>query len=383
MSCSAALFFLLLGCEAENTVLGTDEGGDDVTDMTDESEPDTTPEDGDGDDEPDTDTSPGDGTTDDGGEDDGGSNGDECDLTGTWAVRVWTINEAFGLSACASNYYYYEIVDNGDTFEATRGNSCGYQVVKGATVRLNNFTLEALLRRSDDSLIQADDSIPNDANNSTTGRTGTYKPDGNGGCEFSIERWWAVRGAEFETYLPAKEDFATETIDSMEQKIPMPTEESPEGNEDWEGDSAPGITQIAEGSPSGRRYVTQRDWNGVEPFSVVGDNDKFEVRMQFNNIEGVVGLGPNASTLLSQTSLAAATTDQYGHVMTWKRMDEDMPEGEENFDAMMTYCEDMRNTLRTRSQDIFDNEFSTACCELPENIESGDKSVDEVCLLPL
>jgi hypothetical protein len=373
VSCSAALFFLLLGCEAENTVLGTDDGGDDVTDMTDENEPDITPEDGDGDDEPDTDTSPGDGTTDDGGEDDGGSNGDECDLTGTWVVRVWTINEALSLAACANNWYYYEITDNGDTFTVDRGNSCGFEVVGSASVRLSDETVEALLRKSDRSLIGSES-----VSNATDGRTGVFKPDGEGGCEFSIEQWWAVRGADLARYLPAKEDFATATIDGLEQEDAIPTSEDPEGNEDWENDGNPGITLISQ-TPQGRRYVTQRDWTKAESYSVSANADEFEVRMQFNNIEGVVGV--SGSPLLNLTSLAATPNDVYGHVMTWQKLDDDMPEGSENIESMVDYCLNLQEEVQTRSRALRDDPFSTECCALPEDVEENPSAVPEICKL--
>lgn len=361
----------VFGCEAENTILGDEDVGTNVDmgeDTAEEVLPDTTPDSvpdngGDTDTQPDTIT------------------GDNCDLTGTWAIRVWTINVALGVPACSNNYYYLEIEDSGDTFTATRGASCTFEVVRGASVTLTDFTQEALLRRSEDSLIAADPSIPADFNNSQTGRSGTYRPDGNGGCEFAIDRWWLVRGADFESYLPAKSDYATATIANPMATSPLPNQQTPAGNEDWDEDGKPGISLATSSPAQGTRYVAQRDFTEAALTRVVGNDDRFDVRMQFNNSEGLLGTSPGAE-ILNQASLAAEPGDNLGHVMTWVRLDNDMPSGNENFDAMLSYCQDtVEGSLLTRSRDLTNSDFR--CCELPSKVDDGTAAgYPDECKLP-
>lgn len=372
MNCSSMIRFFgymlavsatvaVFGCEAENIILGQqppDTGGDIIDDSTEDVLPDIT-EDTDAvtDIDGDLDTTPDTGT------------GGECDLTGTWAIRVWTINVALGVPACSNNYYYLEIEDNGDTFTATRGASCTFEVVRGASVRLADFTQEALLRRSEDSLIAADSSIPADFNNSQTGRSGTFKPDGKGGCEFSIDRWWLVRGADLASYLPAKSDYATATVANPLATNPLPNQQKPAGNEDWDNDSAPGISLATSSPAEGNRYVSQRDYNEVALMSISGDTDRFNVRLQFNNAEGLLGTSPGAE-ILNQASLAAEPGDNLGHVMTWERLTDKMPSGEANVDAMLTYCqEEVEGLLQTRSRELTNSDFR--CCELPSKVDDG------------
>lgn len=347
----------LIGCSAENTVFGSQNNPSNPGDT-------TNPDDTTG---PDSETD----TTIPAG---------ECDLSGTWAVRVWTINQAFSLAACSNNWYYYEIEDSGDTFAVTRGASCAFEVYGSANVFVTEAGEKGLLRYSEPSLIASDNSVPDDVNNSLVGRSGVFRPDGNGGCEFSLDKWWTVRGADLHQYLPPKSEYGSATIQSTNASMPLPTKEDPTGQQDWDNDGKPALTlEITAPVPDGIRRVVQRDWNAVvDPVPIRGNLNAFEVPMTFNNSESILYAN---SAIINQTSLAATPGEKLTHNMKWVKLDSTMPTADAGIDAMYQYCLDnVRAPLMTRSQDITGTDAQ--CCALPEDVDNESVPYPDACLFP-
>lgn len=171
-----------------------------------------------------------------------------CDMTGFWAVKAspYALDAAFSQPQRSNNWYYFEVVDRGDEIEIVDGFDCGIRVEGLASVTITEATTVGLMRR-----------------NSPIGRRGVFRDDGAGGCEFSLDRFWWIRGAE-DQYLP--DDFTTEylgddAISEIDADIPLPTEEDPTGADDPENDGALGMAYQVGGAATGTRNVIQRDWN--------------------------------------------------------------------------------------------------------------------------
>jgi hypothetical protein len=163
-----------------------------------------------------------------------------CDLNGIWIARLTTFSRdsVFGAVQTASNWFYYEISQDGRAVTISRELDCGLQVSGSSDVTINAVTTQALLHRNDQS-----------------GRSGQFYADGDH-CTFTLARFYSTRGVPRATFLPAD----TSSDPELSTLTPMlPTEQAPSGAEDWDNDGYPGIAINVAGL--GSRHVVQRDWN--------------------------------------------------------------------------------------------------------------------------
>lgn len=251
-----------------------------------------------------------------------------CDLSGIWIAEQEALNSALGTGlVIARNWYYYEIESDGERFTITRGWDCGFETTGMSTVGLFPPTKAALsLRnRQEGALDASEESGPRVAP-----RTGIYRPARQAGnCEFSMERWWWVRGARL-SYLPDRSEYGSLDIADMEARAPLPTKRKPQGEEDWDGDGKPGFTIEVFKPLRGQRHVVQRDWNEIEGFIVPDGANRFIGPISFNNQESVIEA---SSAILASGS----TPRDEGHTIRFLRIDEKAPTDTEEFVA---FCEE-------------------------------------------
>lgn len=250
-----------------------------------------------------------------------------CDLSGRWIAEQETYNSVLVSGvAVARNWFYYEIEDEGDTFTVTRGWDCGLETTGITSVAIFPETTKALaLRNRQDGVLDA----TVEPERRVAPRTGIYRPSRDTSqCEFSMERWWWMRGAELR-YLPSRDDYASADIPDMEAASPLPTRKAPDGNEDWDGDGKPGITLEVFKPLRGQRHVVQRDWNELGPFLVPDGASRFFGPISFNNQETVIEA---SSPLLA----AGSKPSDEGHSIRFLRVDEEAPL---DIDAFVPWCQ--------------------------------------------
>lgn len=256
-----------------------------------------------------------------------------CDLTGYYIAEQETLNQALGTSiAIARNWYYFEIEDEGERFTVTRGWDCGYETTGVSTVALLPETTKALaLRNRQDGVIDASVDPPV----VVAPRTGIYRPARQTGqCEFSMERWWWIRGAKIDL-LPPREEYAEYDVAKAEARAALPSEKSPEGQEDWDGDGHPGIALQIFTPLKGQRHVVQRDWNEFGPFNVPDGASRFIGPVTFANQESVLEA---TSALLK----AGSRPQEDGHTVRFIRVEEKAPE---DLDEFFAYCQGIVETF--------------------------------------
>lgn len=264
-----------------------------------------------------------------------------CDLTGIYIAEQETQNGTLGSGvAIARNWYYYEIEDEGDRFTVTRGWDCGFESGGITSVALFPATTSALaLRNRQDGVIDASIDPPV----VTAPRTGIYRPSRDPNrCEFSMDRWWWIRGASIEL-LPAREDYEALGVPEMEARAPLPTRNAPEGQEDWDGDGHPGIALEIFKPLRGQRHVVQRDWNELGPFLVPDGASRFIGPVSFDNQESVLEA---SSPLLN---VGSRPLDE-GHTIRFLRVEEKAPT---DLDDFIAYCQEVAETfaeLRKKEQ---------------------------------
>lgn len=209
-----------------------------------------------------------------------------CDLTGTWAAKasVWALDDAFSSNQRSNNWFYFEIVDYGETFEIVRGFDCGIRVEGAASVTLTAESTAALMAR-----------------NEQTGRLGTFVPNEAGGCDLTTDRWFWIRGGA-ESLLPRNFSPLLD-LDLLQERAPLPTESDTDGAEDWGGTGNLGIAYQVGGAVGGTRNVVQRDWNEyftsdeypietwpLDDFTVDFDYDSDEELLSVTNADCPPGL---------------------------------------------------------------------------------------------
>ncbi len=207
----------------------------------------------------------------DGGTGPGGPDADvgdtPCDMSGLWVAEQHTTSIALGSDQLTTNWYYYRITQEGDTFTITEGRNCGFVVDGTTTVTLGDATLEALA---------LNESL-------TVGRQGSYAVDGDG-CAFHLERSYNLRGADKAAYLT--DHWQLGDPDKPLTEFPaMP--DAPPGMEDWDGDGMDGITLT---TGLGNRYVSQRDWNehdGTSPQFAAAFGDEATMTVFWDSQEGI------------------------------------------------------------------------------------------------
>lgn len=163
-----------------------------------------------------------------------------CDMTGRWIAEQHTVSVALGANQNTTNWFYYEITQDGDRFTATKALSCGFVVDGTTTVTLDDATLRSLAEQE----------------MAGPGRGGTFTLSNDGqSCEFVLDRMYNLRGASKAMYLTSA--WSVGDPDKPLSEFPaLPT--APPGMEDWDTDSMDGITLR---SGLGNRYVAQRDYN--------------------------------------------------------------------------------------------------------------------------
>jgi hypothetical protein len=271
-----------------------------------------------------------------GGSDGGANNGTtggvasdpECDMNGIWIGRQITRSVALGAGQFANNYYYLELTQNGDEVVVSKHFDCGIVVRGTVTVQLSRATLEALMTR-----------------NLQQGRAGSLKKNGDR-CDFAMERFWSVRGANEERFTPSPRN-TTMSIAAVAAANPLPTKDNTDGAEDWENDGVLGVAwQVSLGNSV--RNTVQRDWTEWftdDEFTIEADaawpND-LVVRSMFDVEEKLIAA---SSSLVSSLS----TVDgQAKHTLTLRFLGRSLEEakskgilGATDFDT----CTNIRNAL--------------------------------------
>jgi len=165
-----------------------------------------------------------------------------CDMTGLWVAQQLTVSRAtIGGDQIATNYYYYQIKQDGDRFTVEKQLNCGF-IVKSpfVTVTLSDNTLEALAPQEFAGL----------------GRQGTFKATADGkSCELTFDRIYDLRGANKAQFLTDAWKVG-DPPKALSALPPLPT--AAPGMEDWDKDGKEGFTV---NTSYGNRASTQRDWN--------------------------------------------------------------------------------------------------------------------------
>ncbi len=298
----AALLLLgsLPACGSDDKVLDPDED----TDAGGSGKGDGDGDQGDGD----SDDGTGDGDTGDGdtGDGDTGDGDDEpttvakdadCDLNGVWAARQVAVSTALGIAPqYASSWYYYEFAQDGEDVVVKKHFDCGVHVKGSVTVVTSRATTEALMKRN----LQAGR------------RKGTMKKV-NGKCEFHLERFWSIRGANEAKYRPTGAA-TSEAISALKVSNPLPTKNNTDGAEDWENDGQLGVAWQVTGIASGTRNSVQRDWTEWftdSEFTITPATDwtsDIVTRARFDNEENVLAPTEGLLTELSQPNVSAKHT---------------------------------------------------------------------------
>lgn len=189
-----------------------------------------------------------------------------CDMTGRWIAEQHTVSVALSTDQRTTNYFLFDITQEGDVFTITRALHCGFVVDGTTTVTLDDATLAALL----------------DQEMAGQGRQGRYVQAGDT-CTFELDRIYNLRGASKATYL---DGWTVGDPDRPLSDFPaLPTSEP--GMEDWDGDAMHGITLR---SGLGNRYVCQRDWNehaGTTPTFASQFGGEGVIVVQWDSQEGI------------------------------------------------------------------------------------------------
>lgn len=216
------------------------------------------------------------------------SKAEACDMTGWWISREtdFSIDEILSQTQTSSNWYLYHLSQTGDSFHVVQAINCGIHITGTVTVDLTDGG-----RRG---LSWANDMSEGSAHGP---RVGTFKQQG-GGCAFSMNRWYNVRGVE-ESLAPAdfnaKPDLSTLT--------PLPHEDNPQylpgkphgqflaGAVDTDGNGFPGVLWKISGNANGERDTAQRDWNEYFPdpaYPIPTHAIEFSSRCNFANEENIL-----------------------------------------------------------------------------------------------
>jgi hypothetical protein len=244
----------------------------------------------------------------------GGSRGDgaaaaaiaedpDCDMNGIWIARLTTFNrdDVFQAVQTASSWYYYEIEQTGRDLTITKALDCGIQVSGSANVTLNRATTTALLTRNDQ-----------------TGRHGRFYKQG-GSCVLGVDRFYSTRGVSRAVYLPAD----TSSNPDLASITPaLPTAQSPDGAEDWDGDGHPGIAFNV--ASLGTRHVVERDWNEFfsdDSYPIDLGASELVARANFDNQEQILETSGGALGGLLMAGSTPATG--MAHRIRWRRLGRD------------------------------------------------------------
>jgi hypothetical protein len=247
---------------------------------------------------------------------DGDSLGDgSCSLAGLWAVRQTTYVQAL-VETVTANWYFIELAQDGEQLEVVDHFDCGYASISVGGTGMSSPATDVALA----------------AHNLQKGRRGIMRKNG-AFCDFSLERFWAVRGASEDVYLPGGH-FDDRELEEVQAEAPLPTRENIQGQEDWDGDGNPGVTFLI-GSKDARYSVSREftEWfscngtSGDSPVCSEADVEKYalpasaskeqvEFRVNFNNEDSPLGA---TSELYAVVGMPLRLADNR---VTWKRLGE-------------------------------------------------------------
>lgn len=176
---------------------------------------------------------------------------DACSMQGFWAARESTYlrEPILGSIQVSSQWYLYELAQDGDAFHVVSSLDCGILVTGSATVRYSPDALRAMLHAN-----------RQEGSRGRPARRGLARAVP-AGCEIAWDRWYNVRGIT-DDYLPA--DFlARPELDTLKE-LPIVRDpvanERPEGTTDPDADGSPGLAFQIAGLAGGTRNSIQRDF---------------------------------------------------------------------------------------------------------------------------
>jgi hypothetical protein len=272
----------------------------------------------------------------------------DCSMAGLWAVRQTAHVQAL-VTTTTANWYFIELAQDGDDIEVVDHFDCGYGSASTGGVGLTSAATDRGMA----------------LHNLQKGRHGTSKRSG-AFCDFKLDRFWAVRGADEAAFLPAERD-DPRTLAEIQAEMPLPTVDALDGQQDWDGDGNPGITfQIGS---LGARYSASREWD--EYFSCNGTAADSPV-CQPEDVEKYALLAASAKDTVvlrmdydSEDSVLGATSDLYAikgmtlriadNRITWKRLgasrDDTLAKQMFAIDDMHERCEFIRRQLPQEQDD--------------------------------
>ncbi len=247
----------------------------------------------------------------------------ECDMTGTWLSlqRSLGLAPAVGVAQTTHTLQYWEIEQIGDRFVATRSMTCGKQTRPEFDCQ-DCGTLDTGVsytqRWQEGNALHSEESC----------RAGTFRANGNGGCEFTLDRGWEIRGATWpEAYTGSPTD-TNQLLEASIKVLPseaMPTEaECPgtPGLEDWDDDGHPGVTLNISGLIQGELHVVQRRWWQAEGGEAVSDltaippyADQFRAQVTWDTQQNIIS---NIGISISAESQPHHVLEE--HYVEWFRL---------------------------------------------------------------
>lgn len=209
----------------------------------------------------------------------------DCDMNGIWVVRMMSVTEALTLEQCASIYYYLELKHEGENVEVVNQFNCGIEGRGSSNGSLNDATMRALM-----------------PSNSQIGRKGTMTKGPDGTCQFKMDRFWVVFGADEAVYAPSPRNAEIPFTQEQASK-PLPTTAT--GAIDFENDGKPGMAIVVTGAISGIRHSVQRAsyvWLTNDRYKIMPSLDwatDIEAHADYYGEEVAIEVEPADAVLLS------------------------------------------------------------------------------------
>jgi hypothetical protein len=195
-----------------------------------------------------------------------------------------------------NNWAYYEIEQTGTSFAVKKHIDCGAEVLGSGTVTLSRATMEGTVKH-----------------NMQNGRTGSFELV-DGKCVFDIARFWSVRGADEQRFLPNATRDSSMTMAELAEQKPLPTPRMTDGAFDLENDGKLGVAGQVNGIISGVRNSCQRDWDrwftedGYEITPALDFTSDLKIRIEYESEESV--MSPTSGLLTTPTE----PTSDWEHV---------------------------------------------------------------------
>ncbi len=218
----------------------------------------------------------------------------DCDMNGVWISTQRTQSIALGGAILQSEHMYFlwEVEQHGEDFLVTRGLRCGYRNVdQGSSLPTHVTVSEPAFWNG------------NTTHMSDTCRGGTFRSDGAGSCDFSLDRSTYVRGASPGFF----NDMANALLPTVEQ--PAACGDEP-GWEDWDEDGEPGVTLVVVGVASITMHVAQRGWTEATG-STDADSPHFAVPLDWDFEQQIIATTPRDMTIPPTENFATANVDDH------------------------------------------------------------------------